>query len=143
MSHFGHFSADDCAAGLVISPCTGSAMRVTVLSLFLSIISIAASVGIFQAVAFRKIRTVAATGFCPWSRSRKMQVPFPLLGTPSCKGRSLRHAVLIGITPAPRSSIPHECQENNTSEMMESKSSGLPVLLSDCFVSSVTSCYGC
>lgn len=73
VSHFGRFSAGNRAAGQVASPGTGSTARATVLSLFLSIISTAASVGLFQAVAFRKSRRVAGIGFffCPWSRSRK------------------------------------------------------------------------
>lgn len=44
---------------------------------------------------------------------------------------------------SPGSSVPRECQENNSSEMTESKSFGLPVLLRGCFVSSATSCCGC
>lgn len=69
-----------------------------------------------------------------------MQVPVPLLGTPSCEAGLYGMLFSLG---SRRPSIPRECQENNTSEMMESKSSGLPVLLRDCFVSSVTSCCGC
>lgn len=55
------------------------------MALSLNIISTAASVGFFQAVAFRKTRTVAVTGFSHGAEAGKCKFHFPRLGTPSCK----------------------------------------------------------
>lgn len=114
-SHLGHFSAGGCPVGPVTSLC---AMQVTVVSLFLSIIGVAASVGFFRVVMFRTVAGAEAV---------KCEFCFPCQ-EPSVRGRSAGRTVLTGITPGPRSSIPGERQDSNTSDTMESKSSRLPVL---------------
>lgn len=123
-------------------PCAVVQLHETGLPVFLRTISIAASIDFFSNFCFMKNKVVAIAGLSTWSRRMKMQDVFPHqepLG---------RRQVCVTCSPycdqtTLRSSGPRECQENNISEMTESKSSGLPVLLRDCFVSSMTSCYGC
>lgn len=112
-------------------------------SVSLSIISVAANMWAFSGCCVQENQESCCNWLLPMEQNQENASSVSPVRNPWAWGRSAWHAVLPGIAPAPGSRIPCECQENNSSEMMESKSSGSPVLLRDCFVSSVTSCYGC
>lgn len=131
VSHLGHVSAGGCSVGPVTSLC---AMRVTAVSLFLRIIGIAASVGALGC----RVQDSCCTWLLPVEQKQWNASSVSPAGQPFVRGRSARHT---GHT-WPGSSVPCERRESSTSGAMESKSSRLPVLR-ECFVGSVTPCYGC